>query len=198
MGIDIRNAESIVVPRGERFGLYAEAVSEEYDVDFPQFGEYEDKVMYAGREYIRVDECDIPRVVRSGLVDVGVAGLDTCVESAEYVSFRSFGQAYGYFELMADAPEVAAVRTWATEGRRLQVATPYPRLLGSCALRAGMNGIVPLRSAMRLGDQYQTPRSAVADIVPVAQRVEDLGLQSVLRLRTLRPAVVSRKEEINR
>lgn len=181
MRTTLQQAERILVPQGERFSAYAEAASEEFDVDFPSFGRRRE-LNYEGREFVQANEAEIPQLVADGVADVGIVGLDICTEGTERIAYRSFGSPFAYFDLLASVVDVDGIRESLSRGTELMANTRYPKLLVASARRRGVR-ILPTELDMPL----------IADIVSAPEGVAVDGLQTIMRLRELRPAVVWRQ-----
>lgn len=177
MMTEIRESQTVLVPKGERYETFAAAAYEEFDVDFPTFPDGVDVVAFEGREYKQVDDTEIPELISEGYGDIGFTGLDTCTESDADVEYRSFGQPFAYFDLVASKGTIEKAKALlASESEDIPVATNYPKLLGSGAVRKNIN-LVPVEGKSDL--------SLSTAVIPANVEVEN-----VMRLRELRPTVV--------
>lgn len=182
MRSEIECAKTILVPLGLRYEIIAPEVFEEFGIEFPALPDELGAVRYDGYDFRKVDDFEIPRLIEEGAGDIGFTGLDICTEYRAAIRFRSFGEPFAFFDVVAGEGTIDQARKLLKSNEEIPVYTKYPKLLGSSIVSRDIT-LVPV------DDEMQELSAKIINI-------KETG-NSVLRLRELRPVIVWRDENMN-
>lgn len=196
----IANARRIAVPKGENSSDYRKAFERFSGIEIPPPGPRELKSTADGVDFYWLRALDIPRVVASGRVDVGVTGTDAVMdfEAPNAIRSQTIGRESCRFSLLATSEGNEWLRRLLSTDRRYTVPVDVPVITSLPRMfeRTARSLDLPFRAtSMPVGgsveiypDLFGLP--VVADIVREGKTAAAQGLIENYTLASIAPEVV--------
>lgn len=196
MKLELNEFNSVLLPKGDNSAQCKDAFEQETGVEIPDFPGKKLSVTSRGITFYNVRARDIPYLIDKGVADIGVTGVDNCIEFGTD-RYQEVGESMGAFCLMAAAPsEGMALRYLGASPQKYKVSTSYPNLLKWCAQASQLNiepaVFSPGGSVEVMPELLGLP--LVADVVARGETYRANGLVIVRQLlSSIKPAILERK-----
>ena len=198
----VQSSQCILLPSGRDYAHCVDVFEDRFHIKVPAFPDRLLSIVENGRHFVKVKSRDVPRLIRSGFADVGLAYTDVCEENlslGDFVHYETIGPAELRLSLLLPKSHAGELETrlYSTHAKPLSIATAYPNLLerylqtkGGKRLNVTIASFIPTGSAeamVALG-----VADTVADVVNTSATAQANNLE-VIPLTDIFPAVVYRK-----
>lgn len=198
----VNGAERIGVPNGENNEAYRRTFEAVTGIEIPFTKGRRLDAKSQGRQFFLFKGMDIPARVDDGLIDIGITGTDTILETALWGKIRSqnIGDMICRFSILANPATKDEINRLLTNRPRFslfELPTSRPRMLNGVAsfydlpfvaMDIEINGCVEAYAEA-------TGVGAVADLVQTGETARANDLEEVYALKEIGTAIVWRRQD---
>lgn len=198
----VQSSRCILLPCGRDYAHCVDVFEGRFQIKVPAFPDRLLSVVENGRHFVKVKSRDVPRLIRRGFADIGLAYTDVCEEDlspGDLVQYETIGSAELCLSLLLPKGHRGELETrlYSADAKPLSVATAYPNLLerylqtkNGKRLNVTISHFIPTGSAEAM--IVLGVADAVADVVNTGATARANSLE-IIPLTDVFPAIVYRK-----